>query len=146
MRLTPIPLPDWSEQDRAQFGQPREAWVCFSGEAELWWLRALKKGFRHCFAIVRNDRHWMAIDPLSPHLEIMILPIPHAFDLPAWLQKHNLTLVRAPIRRDLKQPAPVFVFSCVEVIKRFLGIHRRRIVTPHQLYAFLCRHNAIPTS
>jgi hypothetical protein len=146
MRLTAISLPAWPDKDMAQFGQPREAWVCFSGETELWWLRALKKGFRHCFAIVRNDHHWMAIDPLSPHLEIMILPIPQSFDLPVWLQKNNMTLVRAPIRRDLKQPAPLFLFSCVEVIKRFLGIHRRRIVTPHQLYTFLHRHNVFHSS
>ncbi|HEY1096918.1 MAG TPA: hypothetical protein VGF14_06725 [Alphaproteobacteria bacterium] len=142
MRLTAIPLPNWPDDQRVRFGEPREAWVCFSGETELWWLRALKKGFRHCFAIARNQNHWLAIDPLSPHLEITILPVPPSFDLPHWLQQNGLTLMRAPIRRDLQNPAPFFIFSCVEVIKRFLGIHRRRIVTPHQLYAFLRQHNA----
>jgi hypothetical protein len=144
MRLTPVPLPAWSPEQLNAFGQPREAWVCFSGETELWWLRALKKGFRHCFVVVRNQNHWLAIDPLSPHLEVNILPIPQAFDLPQWLQTNGIRLLKAPIRRDLQQPAPFFLFSCVEVIKRFLGIHKRGIVTPHQLYRFLQQQNVLP--
>lgn len=138
MRLTRIKMPTgWADQSRFDAGGPHEAWVCFSGDTELWWLHVLKKGFRHCFVIVRDAAHWLAIDPLSPHLEVAVLPITHAFDLPHWLQTQNMTVVRAPIRRDLRKPAPLFLCSCVEVIKRFLGIHNRRIITPYQLYRFL---------
>lgn len=143
MRLTKIDLPVPDHSSAAQLGEPREAWVCFTGETELWWLKALKKGFRHCFVIARNATHWLAIDPLSPHLEINILPIPHEFDLPDWLGKNGVTLSRAAIRRDQHKSAPLFICSCVEVIKRFLGIHNRSIVTPHQLYTFLTQQNAL---
>lgn len=143
MRLTRIDMPMPAHTSVNQLGEPREAWVCFTGETELWWLKALKKGFRHCFVVARNATHWLAIDPLSPHLEINILPVPHDFDLPTWLEKNGVTLSRAAIRRDQHKSAPLFICSCVEVIKRFLGIHNRSIVTPHQLYMFLTQQNAL---
>lgn len=117
--------------------EPTEAWVVFSGEAELWWLRLLKPGFRHCFAVARDDKQWIVLDPLSPHLEVAVLPFPRSFDLPNWLQNQHLKVLRAPIHRHHKKAAPHNVFSCVEVVKRFLGIHVRGILTPWQLYRFL---------
>lgn len=117
--------------------EPSEAWVVFSGEADLWWLRVLKRGFRHCFVIARDEKNWIVLDPLSPHLEVSVLPLPRSFDLPGWLQKQNLKVLQAPIQRHHNKAAPFNMFSCVEVIKRFLGIHVRRIMTPWQLYCFL---------
>lgn len=117
--------------------EPSEAWVAFSGEADLWWLRVLKPGFRHCFIIARDARHWIVLDPLSPHLELSVLPLPCSFDLPRWLEGQGLTIRKAPITRGHKIAAPFNWFSCVEVIKRFLGIHARGILTPWQLYCFL---------
>jgi hypothetical protein len=117
--------------------EPNEAWVVFSGNAELWWLKMLKPGFRHCFVIARDDKNWIVLDPLSPHLELAVLPLPRGFDLPRWLEEQDLAVLRAPIKRDHTCAAPMNLFSCVEVIKRFLGIHARRILTPWQLYRFL---------
>ena len=114
----------------------REAWVIFSGEADLPWLKILKPGFRHCFLIVRDKAHWIAIDGLSSHLEISVLKVDRFFDLPGWFEKQGLTVVKATSTRhkNLKQTAPIGLFTCVEVIKRFLGIRRRLIITPYQLY------------
>ena len=50
--------------------EPDEAWVVFSGAAELWWLRLLKPGFRHCFfeerarcgpGLAKNPTHCLEI-------------------------------------------------------------------------------------
>jgi hypothetical protein len=123
--------------------EPTEAWVVFSGEADLWWLKILKPGFRHCFVIARDKKNWIVLDPLSPHLEVAVLPLPRMFNLPQWLESQNLKVLRAPIQRDHKKSAPLNIFSCVEVIKRFLGIHVRRIMTPWQLYCFLTKENLI---
>lgn len=117
--------------------EPHEAWVAFSGEADLWWLRLLKPGFRHCFAIARDEKNWIVIDPLSPHLELAILPLPREFDVPKWLRAQGMTVTHAPITRHTNKAAPMNWFSCVEVIKRFLGIHASHIMTPWQLYRFL---------
>ena len=114
--------------------EPSEAWVVFSKETELWYLRFLKKGFKHCFSIARDDKNWMVLDPLSPHLELAVLPLPRTFDLPTWLSSQGLTVIDAPITRGHTKAAPMGLMTCTEVIKRFLGIHNRWIVTPYQLY------------
>lgn len=119
--------------------EPHEAWVVFSGEADLWWLKILKPGFRHCFVVARDGNHWIVLDPLSPHLELAVLPLPSSFDLPLWLHKQDMKVIHAPIHRQYNKAAPFHWFSCVEVIKRFLGIHARRICTPWQLYCFLTK-------
>ena len=121
--------------------EPNEAWVVFSGEADLWWLRFLKPGFRHCFAVARDGTNWIVIDPLSPRLDVSVLPLPQSFNLPQWLQGQNLKVLPALIKRDYSKAAPANWFSCVEVIKRFLGIHARLIFTPWQLYCFLTKEN-----
>lgn len=118
---------------------PTTAWVCFSGEADIWWLRFLRPGFRHCFAVAQQDKNWIVIDPLSPYLELDVLPLAATFDLPAWLAGQNLTVVRTTIRRNRTRPAPANIFSCVEVVKRFLGIHARAVFTPWQLYTYLTK-------
>jgi hypothetical protein len=56
---------------------------------------------------------------------------------PRWLEGQGSAVVKSPIRRDQLRAAPANIFSCVEVIKRFLGIHARRILTPWQLYSYL---------
>lgn len=119
--------------------EPHEAWVVFSGEADLWWLKVLKPGFRHCFVVARDHHQWIVLDPLSPHVELAVLPLPVAFDLPHWLRAQNMTVIHAPITRQYNRAAPLGWFSCVELIKRFLGIHARSIITPWQLYRFLTR-------
>ena len=54
--------------------EPR-AWVVFCGDADLWWLRLLRPGFRHCFVALNDGTHWITMDPLSPHLEIAVQPV-----------------------------------------------------------------------
>ncbi len=116
---------------------PRDIWVVFSNQADLTWLKILKPGFRHCFVLIHDGEHWLAIDPMSHYVDFSILPVDPAYDLPRWLTNQGLSFVKATPNRALKKPAPFAVFTCVEVIKRFLGIHRRRVITPWQLYRYL---------
>lgn len=114
-----------------------EVHVVFSGHAQIRWLRLLQPGFRHCFAALSNGRAWITFDPLSPATEIAVQPVPGSFDLPAWYRTQGLVTVPARLRRGHEQPAPVAPFTCVEAVKRLLGIHARRIVTPFQLFCHL---------
>ena len=49
------------------------AFVVFTGEADLKWLRILKPGFRHCFAVLESQGRWVIYIPLSHHTEIMVI-------------------------------------------------------------------------
>ena len=113
----------------------QDAWVVFSGETDLPWLKFLKPGFRHCFVLMNDGERWISIDPLSPYTEVQVYHhlIP-SFDLPLWLESRGYKICKTPINRNHKKAAPVMVFTCVEAIKRLLGIHKRFVFTPWQLY------------
>ena len=115
-------------------GAEPKAWVAFCGEAELWWLRLLRPGFRHCFVVLNDGASWITVDPLSPHMEVVVQPVAFDFDLIGWLKERGHAVVAAPVRRDHLRPAPLMLFTCVEAAKRVLGLHDRRVVTPWQLY------------
>ncbi len=120
----------------------QQAWVVFSGQSEISWLKFLKPGFRHCYVLINDGERWTSIDPLSHVTEISVHHhVPVDFNLPGWLEARGNRIVRAPLRRDITKPAPFMIFTCVEAVKRVLGIHARGIVTPWQLYRHLAFAN-----
>lgn len=122
----------------SNISEGQKAWVVFTGQTEISWLRILKPGFRHCYILLNDGERWTSIDPLSHITEISVHHhVPADFDLPGWLRSRGNRVVAAPLCRDLKRAAPVMVFTCVEAVKRVLGIHRRFIFTPWQLYRHL---------
>ncbi|WP_307832880.1 hypothetical protein [Azospirillum argentinense] len=139
------PLPQPCQVESCQVVPCREGadaprvWVVFRGEAELWWLRLLKPGFRHCFALLHDGHRWVIVDPLSSFTDVSVLDLPAAFDLPGWYHGMGMAVTPATARRGLNRPAPWAPFTCVEAIKRLLGLHAPGIVTPWQLYRHLAR-------
>ena len=125
-------------------GKGWSAWVIFSGRTDCAWLRFLKPGFRHCLVLLHDGRHWVSIDPMLNHMEVDIHhTVPGTFDFPRWLQTQGQHVVKAPVNHAHVRPAPFTLMSCVEVVKRVLGIHNRFIITPWQLYRHLNEHKDI---
>jgi hypothetical protein len=115
-----------------------KAWVVFTGKTDIGWLKILKPGFRHCFLILNDGRRWLSFDPLASHVDIQTYyHFDSAYNLPDWLKKKGFTIIPALMRPAPRRAAPCMIFTCVEAVKRVLGIHCRRIVTPWQLYKFL---------
>lgn len=123
----------------------QKAWVVFSGQTDLPWLKLLKPGFRHCYVILNDGAHWVTMDPLSNYMDIVVHKIPQDFDLPLWMKTRGHVILPARITHKTKQ-APWMIFTCVEAVKRVIGLHSRRILTPWQLYRHLNKHSHIPTS
>lgn len=115
-----------------------QAWVVFTGETDLPWLKFLKPGFRHCFVLINDGKHWISIDPLANHTDVVVHHVPHNFDLPEWLKKRGQRVVPAPVCRTRRHVAPIGFFTCVEAVKRVLGLHDGMVFTPWQLYRRLC--------
>lgn len=124
---------------------PQQAWVVFSGQTDMAWLKWLRPGFRHCFVLLNDGRQWFSLDPLSNHMEVQVYNhLSGEFDLPGWLKKRGHKVVKAPVMRSHRKPAPVMIFTCVEAVKRVLGLHKARILTPWQLYKFLTASDCHP--
>lgn len=118
----------------------QKAWVVFSGQTEIAWLRVLRPGFRHCYVLLNDGDVWTSIDPLSPYTDVVVHHcVDVDFDLPGWLKSRGYCVIPALINREHARPAPWMMFTCVEAVKRILGIHNRFIVTPWQLYRHLSK-------
>ncbi len=116
----------------------QKTWIVFSGETDLPWLKVLKKNYRHCFVLINDGINWITLDPLASYIDVQIhRHLAESFDLPTWLESRGAKVIAAKVNRVHKKPAPIMFFSCVEFIKRSLGIHSRFIITPWQLYRYL---------
>lgn len=113
------------------------ALVVFSGATELRWLRLLRAGYRHCFVVVELDPAWqpgwLLYNPLSVGTQVSLWPAVDAEVLRDWLDGpgHEVVETRVNPRR-----AALFAwrpYTCVEAVKRVLGLNAPRVWTPWQL-------------
>ena len=116
---------------------PAKVLVVFSGRADLWWLRILRPGFRHCFVVVEAEGGWLCLNPLAHRTALDFWPMPADADLAAEFRARDLVVVETRLVLPPRRQAPVLPFSCVEAVKRVLGIHCLWIWTPWQLYRHL---------
>ncbi len=115
----------------------KSAWVVFTNQTELPLLRLLKKGYRHCFVLINDAGNWISIDPMANYMDVSIHSIPSGFDMPDFMIKSGHKVIKVNLNNHIDKCAPWMIFTCVEACKRILGIHKRFIFTPWQLYCHL---------
>lgn len=114
-----------------------KAYVVFVDNVSLWWLKFLKPGFRHCYMLFAYDekRTWIELNPYSNQTFVKVYHFEESFDYIFFLRSHeNLNIFETPIFCAPQKCAPMGFFSCVEMVKRILGIHSLSLITPYQLY------------
>lgn len=109
--------------------------VVFSGQADLAWLRLLSPGFRHCFVLVEAPGGWICVNPLAHRTSVELWPALELEDLLRRLRDcDGLTVTVTTAELPPRRAAPIGVFSCVEAVKRIVGLHDRWVLTPRQLH------------
>lgn len=116
---------------------PRRALVVFSGASDLKWLRWLKPGYRHCFALVQSNGYWVMYNPLSIGTEVEVWPCDHEVYLRTWLAEQGYLVIEQTVRPLCPKPLPWAPYSCVEAVKRVLGLRAPGVLTPWQLYRYI---------
>ncbi|MDD4556771.1 MAG: hypothetical protein PHE89_05560 [Alphaproteobacteria bacterium] len=114
-----------------------EYYVVFIDETSLWWLRFLKKGFRHCYLLFQIDEGmtWVEANPMSNRFFFCTYSFCEKVDYIAELKKQmNCEIILQKVENVGLKIAPLSFFSCVEFVKRSLGIHSFWTITPYQLY------------
>ena len=129
-RAAPTPAP-----------RPGRVVVVFSGATAIPWLRMLKPGFRHCYALIEDRGQWLMYEPASHQTRIERIGRAPLGEVLRWLDASDTTFVccrqlTAPLRM-----APIRPFTCVEAVKRVLGIHAPWVLTPWQLFRHLTTEN-----
>ena len=123
--------------DQGDAGEDGVALVVFVGEAGLKWLKLLRPGFRHCFVLVYRQGCWVIYDPLSHRTNLAVISGPTMEQLAGWYKENGLRVIQTTVRRAPLRSAPLRPFTCVEAVKRVLGIRAPWISTPWQLYRYL---------
>lgn len=111
--------------------------VVFGGACALPWLKLLRPGFRHCFLLRRFPEGWLLYDPRSDRTELELWPACDPNLVIKHLKKRGYTALSVTLPTAERRAVPLGPFTCVEAVKRVLGIRRRRVVTPWQLYRHL---------
>lgn len=127
----------WGAQSSS--GREISVLVVFADAPEKPMLRLLKPGFRHCFVLVSGVRagEWICLDPQSHRLRLESWCYSPIFDPEAYYRAlgHHCVWVSYP--RDVTRQVRFGPMSCVEIIKRLLGISAFSVITPWQLYRHL---------
>ena len=133
-----IPQPgmgDSGARSPVEPGRPDRAVVVFVEETRLPKLRRLKPGFRHCYLYLRVERGWIGLDPLSHVWEIRDFPDwDRGADLAAHLRRLGQCALTVPIFEPPARLAPPLPVSCVEAVKRLIGLHSWSVRTPWELF------------
>lgn len=122
----------------------RDVYIVFEDNTTLWWLKFLKSGFRHCKMYVKITRKiYVEINPLSNQMFLLV----HFFEKESDFKKviHREIHLKTKIGAAPLKTAPFGAFTCVEAVKRTLGIHKFFVVTPYQLYKYIlgCRKKVL---
>lgn len=145
MTIPPVPMAkaDQSPNQSPDHGAFPRALVAFSGQTELAWLHLLRPGYRHCFVLVESpgpqgaaspDPAWVLYNPLSSGTQIAVWSPIDEDTVRAWLCQQDYTVVETyahPITARVFGWRP---YTCVEAVKRVLGLHAPTVFTPWQLY------------
>ena len=115
------------------------ALVVFMGDVSIRWAKLLRPGFRHCFAVVGRDERWVVFDPMSSFTNLGVFSGPTIDDVAEWYRQFGFTVIKTVVRREGSPPAEWRLFTCVEAVKRVLGIRAPWVITPWQLYRHIGR-------
>ena len=118
-------------------------YVGFSDETTIPVLKLLKHGFRHCFVFFGDENYTFVLDPISNRLDLSFLPLGVGQMLKLFAL-NNIKIVYVPKRFEVNKVSSTGIFTCVEVVKRILGISKFSIITPYRLYSFLNNTNNFP--
>jgi hypothetical protein len=111
--------------------------VLFASDTQVKWLRFLHPGFRHCLVAVKLGPAWIVMDPLSHKTALSVVEGFSADELVRWYEERGLKAIRTWVREAPAKLAPLAPATCVEAVKRILGIHAWWIITPRQLHDHL---------
>lgn len=117
--------------------------VCFSHDSTKSWQRFFKKGFAHCFIILRQDNgDWLFIEPMTTGISARTISAPglNYVDILKRRLKIRVVKISEPEKCFAMISTPFFWFqSCTVWCKYMIGIRAPWAITPKQLYNTLMK-------
>jgi hypothetical protein len=127
-------LPRKGDPDEPEPTGAAVALVLFHGRADRWWLRLLKPGFRHCLVALRQGDLWLLMDPRLDRTELRAIRWRAGIDPIVWFADKGFVAVPLRLFPGRGRVAPPAATTCVESVKRVLGLRAFTVLTPWQLF------------
>ena len=108
--------------------------VGFGGEPTLWWMRFLKKNFYHCLVALKCQNEWLLIDPLIHCIDVTWIK---RGNVRLYLKRHGYQTLDVSITEPKAKLLRIAPFTCVEMVKRIIGVQKRSVFTPFKLFKYL---------
>jgi hypothetical protein len=100
-----------------------------------WWTRFLKKGFSHVFVLIPQHEGYLFIESTLSSIDVKYLTehskLPKSLDKSSVVVKY-CTEIDYNLTSSWLRPC-----TCVEVVKRIIGLDKWWIFTPYQLYRYI---------
>ncbi len=132
------PRPSHGGAEEASIGEGRVL-VVFEDRADVPSLAWLRPGFRHCFCLVRGPVGWLVCDLLKSAMFIDVVEPYEEADLIAHYNKTGRAALVGSSFADRSRSPSLRLLTCVEIVKRIIGLRAPSVLTPYQLYRALLR-------
>jgi len=126
--------------DYLELSSIRDIYIIYQNNTSLWWLKFLKKGFRHCYLLVhyKKDNVLIKLDSLSNVMLVDMKKDIKIYDYINYLSTNaDIQIQKVRVGKLEEDVMPVSLFSCVSFVKRFLGVRSYSTLTPFQLYKLI---------
>jgi len=107
------------------------AYVVFVQSSNLRYLRWIR-GFKHCYVALDFGPRLLILNPMEARTEAVIFEGGLYWPKVLAELSPGTTVLKVPICEA--RGFSFGIFSCVELVKRVIGIKNWRIITPRQLY------------
>lgn len=133
----------------------KRIYVCFRGGVRSQWQRCLDPRFTHVFmlsdVIEQKFGHGLLqTEFLYSHINTRHLPVASIENYLEALKKAGVLIVKvepSTRRKTIGKLWPsVLPYNCVSLVKHYLGIKKRFLITPQQLYRHLILTDAMGAS
>lgn len=111
--------------------EPEKVYVVFSNSDKRS-LAYLKDGFQHVSLLYKYKDFYVFIDPLSNGTEVQVYT-------DVFMHTQHLRVMEVVPKEFKMTPWVLNYWSCVEFVKRAMGIRKPCIITPYQLYKHICK-------
>lgn len=122
-----------------EYGSP--AIVAYTGKTSFRCLRLLDRKFRHCLAIVPVPPFWVVVDSLANRLSLSVMDSRGLGEFMVTLHRYGYRCQVTRTKSLPKRRLSLLPCTCVETVKRALGILDPFVLTPKQLYNRIKENN-----
>lgn len=98
-----------------------------------WFIRCLKPPFQHCLVVRDDDTYWSIIEPLCSHIDTRVVLKEGNADI-GQLFPDSVILSHKAVLKGEAMTWTLGIGSCVDIVKRVIGLRDFWVWTPHQLY------------